>query len=1053
MLKTAADGGCALDAMCLMLGLPRTLASRKTIRHECANFARTHIENRALNAMLHTTGEMSEHLGLEELEASGGLLMTSLLEVPAPAIHHGHGDDVSVHVPAGIAPAREYSPEEIGAVAWKCRMKPSPPDRILQVLEQLPTNCINEMVEEFKGRPVAVVAESKAKSHFIISRGNFLKHKREAVQQFVDWVGVEYGDSKDCAKLKQGLIPRGWFVSYVRAHEPLLKACKLSAKKKVTQDNFCYKRIQRNYSWAVKEFAAEQSNVVERRIVPSSATESAVAESDRMEVDHFARFRNKTARTGAQYYSSRARFKRDACRRRAKGAGRRRSCTIIREMLIMWYSIIRHSVNVKIMCRFPKKVLLVKALMLQQDYYASCLRNKLRPEHVLINGAWLNDFLDQYRISQRRPNRKFKVPREVLKQRLKIFWLVVAVIRTVIDYHHGYDPKMRNLDQSPFHRNEAGSAECNTLALKGAPTVPLIEDHAATRERWSLNSVTDSCEERVRKELPGFELMFRFDGSKKQAELQAYVDSLKLPFKVSVVTGPSGSYKEEDIIAFLELWLEPWGPGREWEIMLMDAYAPGLTDNVQRLCWGRGYINITHGGGASMILQTNDTDHHEHVRKRFIELQTQRLITKTRMQGGGMADLDLRENIDIMIRVMSDLDLHLTATAGYLRTGTTNALNGDQDTMIKMEAAGFWKEMDMRTAVNAAVADAKRRCIDGEIPWTYAAIMKEIKPYPNKHCLHVILPGQEDEATIDPDGRKWDEEEPQSVQVEESDAGGPVEYFCAGDWVDGADAEVAWAKNTDTDAQHHGHGATALAEVETVDEDVIELSFKQNKTLRQLRDADAIFKDVGGVLGASLRNTLSSVVHAEEKKFAAHMKGNPRVIAELEDGLRAEEKRMREARVEYAEQMRFKKETELAKKALKDTDRQLRKRKQDVKHQDKVLAAMATSRAYTLEMLGATHKKGGTKEHAKNRSKVLDQLREVGELSAEQTFHWTFFKVAWDTSMVAFHKDKWAGFFAEMVQKVLQDLLAGQTDALSVFVETEKARVLSDVPALWGFLA
>ena len=181
----------------------------------------------------------------------------------------------------------------------------------------------------------------------------------------------------------------------------------------------------------------------------------------------------------------------------------------------------------------------------------------------------------------------------------------------------------------------------------------------------------------------------------------------------------------------------------------------------------------------------------------------------------------------------------------------------------------------MRTEVNAAVADAKRRCEAGEIPWTYAAIKKEIKPYPNKHCLDVILPGQEDEATIDPEGRKWDEEEPQTVQEDENDAGGPVEYFCPGDWVDGADAEVACTKNTDTDAQHHGHGATALAEVETVDEYVIELSFKQNKTLRQLRDADAIFKDVGGVLGASLRNTLSNVVHAEEKTFAAHMKGKP----------------------------------------------------------------------------------------------------------------------------------------------------------------------------------
>ena len=108
--------------------------------------------------------------------------------------------------------------------------------------------------------------------------------------------------------------------------------------------------------------------------------------------------------------------------------------------------------------------------------------------------------------------------------------------------------------------------------------------------------------------------------------------------------------------------------------------------------------------------------------------------------------------------------------------------------------------------------------------------------------------------------------------------------------MDGADADVAFTKNTDTDAQHHGHGATALAEVETVDEEVSELSFKQNKTLRQLKDADVIFKEAGGVLGASLRNTLSSVVHAEEKKLAAHMKGHPKVTAELVEGFRAEEK-------------------------------------------------------------------------------------------------------------------------------------------------------------------
>ena len=68
------------------------------------------------------------------------------------------------------------------------------------------------------------------------------------------------------------------------------------------------------------------------------------------------------------------------------------------------------------------------------------------------------------------------------------------------------------VDQSPFHANEAGSKACNTLALQGAPIVPLLENHAATRERWSLNSITDSCEERVHRVLPGFELMLKVEG-------------------------------------------------------------------------------------------------------------------------------------------------------------------------------------------------------------------------------------------------------------------------------------------------------------------------------------------------------------------------------------------------------------------------------------------------------------------------------------------------------------------------------------------------------------
>ena len=111
MVRTRADGDCALDVMCLMRWLPRTSANRKQIRYDCNLFARKHVGNRAFISMLHTLGEMTENLGIWELASSVALLMEGPLEQLVPAINHGDG--VGFDVPAEIAhpPARDYSPE------------------------------------------------------------------------------------------------------------------------------------------------------------------------------------------------------------------------------------------------------------------------------------------------------------------------------------------------------------------------------------------------------------------------------------------------------------------------------------------------------------------------------------------------------------------------------------------------------------------------------------------------------------------------------------------------------------------------------------------------------------------------------------------------------------------------------------------------------------------------------------------------------------------------------------------------------------------------------
>ena len=118
-----------------------------------------------------------------------------------------------------------------------------------------------------------------------------------------------------------------------------------------------------------------------------------------------------------------------------------------------------------------------------------------------------------------------------------------------------------------------------------------------------------------------------------------------------------------------------------------------------------------------MIAQTNDTDHHEHVRKRFIDLQTALMVRKSRRTGGGLVDLTTEENIDIMIEVMSDKSLHLQATKGYKYTGTTNALDGSEDAMICREAKDFWNELGMRKLIDAAVAEVETKYKAGNLPW------------------------------------------------------------------------------------------------------------------------------------------------------------------------------------------------------------------------------------------------------------------------------------------------------------------------------------------------
>ena len=57
--------------------------------------------------------------------------------------------------------------------------------------------------------------------------------------------------------------------------------------------------------------------------------------------------------------------------------------------------------------------------------------------------------------------------------------------------------------------------------------------------------------------------------------------------------------------------------------------------------------------------------------------------------------LKCEENIDAMISVISDPEIHLTAAKGYKFTGITNSFDGSEDDLICRDAGTFWRELGM----------------------------------------------------------------------------------------------------------------------------------------------------------------------------------------------------------------------------------------------------------------------------------------------------------------------------------------------------------------------
>ena len=716
---------------------------------------------------------------------------------------------------------------------------------------------------------------------------------------------------------------------------------------------------------------------------------------------------------------------------------------------------IRSSGGRKCLARFTRQLLHQKARQLLSDYCEQCLLLGKAAIGVKLTARWFRLWEADYGLCMRKANRKYKVPKAVMAERLDIGWCNGARVRALCFAVHGYEPEIENWDQSPFHNNESGSANTSTLAVAGG-LVPLVEGHAATRERWTANLTTFSNKERLSKDGPPYcEFVFKAAGNRMQLRLREYIRSRGYGPWVSVATTDKGSYKTPDILNFLETHLPSMSGSRRWRIIWADDFSAHLSPQVFRLCWSRGYVFMAHGGGVTPVAQTPDTDLNQHVKREYMACETAELLAQMR-DGISVPRCRPEQCIDMMYGVLSNMALHLHAADGYLKTGMCVALDGSQDELVVREAGEFWRELGMRAKINSAVAEVKAEVAAGRLGWNVQDVQRLIRPYPKHRHVDEILERQGDDTWC-PEGERPYEDDDVDTSAPGGDGGPESE---AEDRPEEGDAEAegkpdegeAGAEDpldeqggARSSGRSDGAGDSAVCEV-ALSAAQAEHVAHSSQLIATYESAIESLKACGAM--KSVINLQNDIVK-ERRRMRLMGKEDPDVLLALSRKADEEDAKERKRRLAVADANAQTLNAAKLKRSIKDANEVLKRRKAAIVEAESLLEMRHAMKTFTLEDLGHGRSRGGGAAGRKRRFEVLDRLSRVGQgLSGAQKNDFGWWKDKWDTKMLEEHGENWAGVFAEWAQGVLQDVEDGIGNAFSLFVNAETRRCFDGVRVL-----
>ena len=395
----------------------------------------------------------------------------------------------------------------------------------------------------------------------------------------------------------------------------------------------------------------------------------------------------------------------------------------------------------------------------------------LVPDVPVLDNKWLTRWRLRWGVSLKKPSQRFKVKRAVLKARLLIYWANVLIVRWFFWKLFGVHVMHEQYDQKGVHMNEAGSKQVSTLEMPGRIDIPLKENFHQTRERISWMTATFSNLQRAGRKIP-LDIMFKAKGKKN-------VDALTLPDnkRYTLTTSPSGSYRTEHVVEFLQTHLAEWSEERhkamDWRILGLDAYAAHKSDAIADVAWSHGYLyheGLMVPGGATGVVQGPDTDLHAWLEAELIELQSISQHEKLSVRPSRTPTETRQDMVDGSTSLWEAAD-HEQGEHSFKRNGLDNALDGSEDNLITRTAKEFWFECNMpvvREQCQLEVEEFLKDKPDAEVKDVFSLL----RGYDNvKDGIGYMDEGQEIEESLHKGEKPYLEDDDKSVSDDDDSEG------------------------------------------------------------------------------------------------------------------------------------------------------------------------------------------------------------------------------------------------------------------------------------------